>query len=241
MAPLDPNADTNLLVHRLGRVAGQCREVTDANVFERVVLHATSTEMSLVLESGGAFAASRYLQDAARRVVVKRGKSVRVASPNVARPVARCRDSTRFKATRHHGHRPGSAHPARNATGQENPSRALSARGNARRGRPLPYTDKGASMSGRESLALIRRPIANRGSTGCRLHCAQRAISRNRYREVILSQLNVYHHPISDTNLRGLIGEVRAAGFRRPEPTTHDGRDALHSASLFSSGARTSP
>src|SRR5437867_4206883 len=74
MAPLDPNADANLLVHRLGRIAGQCREVADANVFERVVLHATSTEMSFVLKGGEAFAASRYLQDAARRVVVKCGQ-----------------------------------------------------------------------------------------------------------------------------------------------------------------------
>src|SRR6059036_3980991 len=46
MAPFDPNADANLLVHRLGRVAGQCREMADADVFERVVLHGTSIKSS---------------------------------------------------------------------------------------------------------------------------------------------------------------------------------------------------
>lgn len=147
--------------------------------------------------------------------------------------------STRFRTTRHHGHRPGSADPTRNATGQESFPSPFGSRQCSWRRRPLPYTDKGASMSGREPLALIRRPIANRGGTGCRLHCAQRAISRNRYRGIILLQLNTYHHPISDTKLRCLTGEFRVAEVVPAWPTIPWTR-IRHRGSFFSSDARGS-
>src|ERR1700676_4474240 len=81
MAPFDPNADANLLVHRLGCVARQCREMADANISERVVLHETSTISSFGLGAGGPFATSfdicRMPQDESSS---SPGKSLRLQS-----------------------------------------------------------------------------------------------------------------------------------------------------------------